>query len=59
MWEWIVLPALILVVVLSIVTAKPKPGQKSQGRRGRETKPIETSRPEPADNVQRCTEGAR
>lgn len=26
MWEWILLPLLILIVVLSIVTAKPAPG---------------------------------
>ena len=26
MLEWIVLPALILIVVLAIVTARPKPG---------------------------------
>jgi hypothetical protein len=24
MWEWIILPVLVLIVVLSIVTAKPK-----------------------------------
>lgn len=26
MLEWLLLPALILIVVLSIVTARPKPG---------------------------------
>jgi hypothetical protein len=27
MLEWLILPALILIVVLAIVTAKPKDGQ--------------------------------
>jgi hypothetical protein len=27
MWEWILLPLLVLVVVLSIVTARPKRDQ--------------------------------
>lgn len=30
MIEWLILPALLLIVVLSIVTAKPKPGAKER-----------------------------
>jgi len=44
MWEWIVLPALILVVVLSIVTAKPKPGQKREGDQADRNEPPRTGR---------------
>lgn len=31
MIEWLILPALVLIVVLAIVTAKPKPKQPPQG----------------------------
>ena len=39
MLEWLVLPALILVVILAIVTARPKPKHQANqaGQEGRRT----------------------
>ena len=34
MWEWILLPLLILIVVLSIVTAKPRPNGRDDDADG-------------------------